>query len=321
MFRHERPQRALSVSSTRLVSGRSASNGPDVDAELILMTADLWQRLGLRNIQLQLNTLAQPTSAAHREPRIRYLGRIRSSWTNSRRRLHSNPLRVLDTKTELQALVEAAPKLIDFIGDASRLHFDGLQALLRQAGIDFVINPRLVRAGLLQSDRVQRVTTELGSAKHLWRRPLIRWWRCSAASRTPACGFGMGIERLLLLMRANRGQGTGAAGAGSYVPALATATSVRTAGGAELRRAELAQYRCTAAAAASSRRCARPTPAVPVLPSSSATTIGSAETRHQAATRRRCRNKQQRWLETSGYIKSKQRIEMASIRSAGTGNR
>ena len=149
MFRHERPQKGRYRQFHQVGVEALGFNGPDVDAELIVMTADLWQRLGLRNIELQLNTLGTSEErAAHRAELISYLeANAELLDEDGKRRLHSNPLRVLDTKNpQMQALVEAAPKLIDFIGEASRQHFETLQSLLRQAGVDFVINPQIGRA-------------------------------------------------------------------------------------------------------------------------------------------------------------------------------
>ena len=250
MFRHERPQKGRYRQFHQVGVEALGFNGPDVDAELILMTADLWQRLGLRNIQLQLNTLGSADErAAHREQLIRYLEAHQEQLDeDSRRRLHSNPLRVLDTKNpELQALVEAAPKLIDFIGDASRLHFDGLQALLRQAGIDFVINPRLVRGLDYYNLTVfEWVTTELGSQGTVCGGgrydTLVEML---GGKPTPACGFGMGIERLLLLMR-EQGQELAQPAPDAYIACFGdTATGFALQAAQELRRAGLAvQMHC-----------------------------------------------------------------------------
>lgn len=207
MFRHERPQKGRYRQFHQVGVEALGFNGPDVDAELIVMTADLWKRLGLRNIELQLNTLGSSDErAAHRAELIAYL-EVRAELLDEdgKRRLHTNPLRVLDTKNpEMQALVEAAPKLIDFVGDTSRTHFESLQALLRQAGVDFVINPRLVRGLDYYNLTVfEWVTSELGAQGTVCGGGrydgLIEMLGGKA---TPACGFGMGIERLLLLMQA-----------------------------------------------------------------------------------------------------------------------
>lgn len=207
MFRHERPQKGRYRQFHQVGVEALGFNGPDVDAELIVMTADLWQRLGLRNIELQLNTLGTSEErAAHRAELVTYLeANAELLDEDGKRRLHSNPLRVLDTKNpQMQALVEAAPKLIDFIGDVSRQHFETLQSLLRQAGIDFVINPRLVRGLDYYNLTVfEWVTSELGAQGTVCGGGrydgLIEML---GGKPTPACGFGMGIERLLLLMQA-----------------------------------------------------------------------------------------------------------------------
>lgn len=207
MFRHERPQKGRYRQFHQVGVEALGFNGPDVDAELIVMTADLWQRLGLRNIELQLNTLGTSEErAAHRAELISYLEANADLLDeDGKRRLHSNPLRVLDTKNpQMQVLVEAAPKLIDFIGEASRQHFETLQSLLRQAGVDFVINPRLVRGLDYYNLTVfEWVTSELGAQGTVCGGGrydgLIEML---GGKPTPACGFGMGIERLLLLMQA-----------------------------------------------------------------------------------------------------------------------
>jgi histidyl-tRNA synthetase len=207
MFRHERPQKGRYRQFHQVGVEALGFNGPDVDSELIVMTADLWQRLGLRNIELQLNTLGTSEErAAHRAELVTYLeANAELLDEDGKRRLHSNPLRVLDTKNpQMQALVEAAPKLIDFIGDVSRQHFETLQSLLRQAGIDFVINPRLVRGLDYYNLTVfEWVTSELGAQGTVCGGGrydgLIEML---GGKPTPACGFGMGIERLLLLMQA-----------------------------------------------------------------------------------------------------------------------
>lgn len=207
MFRHERPQKGRYRQFHQVGVEALGFNGPDVDAELIVMTADLWKRLGLRNIELQLNTLGSSDErAAHRAQLISYLeANAELLDEDGKRRLHTNPLRVLDTKNpEMQALVEAAPKLIDFVGDVSRAHFESLQSLLRQAGVDFVINPRLVRGLDYYNLTVfEWVTSELGAQGTVCGGGrydgLIEML---GGKSTPACGFGMGIERLLLLMQA-----------------------------------------------------------------------------------------------------------------------
>ena len=206
MFRHERPQKGRYRQFHQVGVEALGFAGPDIDAELIVMTADLWRRLGLRNIELQLNTLGSSEErAAHRSELVRYLQAHQEQLDeDSRRRLHSNPLRVLDSKNpDLQALVEAAPKLIDFVGDASRLHFEGLQALLRQSGIAFTINPRLVRGLDYYNLTVfEWVTAELGSQGTVCGGGRYDGLIGMLGGKpAPACGFGMGIERLLLLMR------------------------------------------------------------------------------------------------------------------------
>src|SRR3546814_2411112 len=122
--------------------------GPDVDAELIVMLARLWKRLGLADVRLELNSLGQPAErAAHRAALIEHLERHRDILDeDGQRRLYTNPLRVLDTKNPaMQAMADSAPRLFDFLGGESRAHFDGLSQLLADAGLEYRLNPRLVR--------------------------------------------------------------------------------------------------------------------------------------------------------------------------------
>jgi histidyl-tRNA synthetase len=207
MFRHERPQKGRLRQFNQLGVEAFGFATPDVDAEMIVMLADLWPRLGLSGLQLELNSLGNTEErAAHRAELIKYLeGYIDQLDEDSHRRLYTNPLRVLDTKNPaLQAMAENAPRLADFLGEESKAHFDGVKALLDDAGIAYVINPRLVR-GLDYYNRTvfEWTTTELGAqgtvaaggrydglVEQLGGKPC------------PAVGFAMGIERLMLLLEA-----------------------------------------------------------------------------------------------------------------------
>ena len=148
MFRHERPQKGRYRQFHQVGVEAFGFAGPDVDAEQILMGARLWQDLGLDNIRLELNSLGQPEErAAHRAALIAYFEAHQAQLDeDALRRLHSNPLRILDTKNpDMQALVTNAPRLMDYLGAESLAHFERVQALVRHAGISFTINPRLVR--------------------------------------------------------------------------------------------------------------------------------------------------------------------------------
>lgn len=204
MFRHERPQRGRYRQFHQVGVEALGWPGPDIDAEHILMAARLWQMLGLADLELQLNTLGTAEDRArHRSRLVAYFERHYDVLDeDSRRRLKTNPLRILDSKNPaLQPLIEGAPRLLDDLDEVSLRHFEDLQALLRTAGVSFVINPRLVRGLDYYNFTVfEWVTTALGAqgtvcaggrydtlVEQLGGRP------------TPACGFAMGVERLLAL--------------------------------------------------------------------------------------------------------------------------
>ena len=183
--------------------------GPDIDAELIVMLARLWKILGVERvgrIRLELNCLGQADERArHRTDLIAYLSGHESALDeDARRRLHTNPLRILDTKNAaLAEIVAGAPRITDYLGEASRAHFGGLQALLGAAGIDYTINPRMVR-GLDYynltvfewiTDALGAQGTVCGGGRY---DPLIERM---GGRPTPGIGFGMGIERVLELIR------------------------------------------------------------------------------------------------------------------------
>lgn len=206
MFRHERPQKGRYRQFHQVGVEAFGFAGPDVDAEQILMGARLWQDLGLDNIRLEINSLGQPEErAAHRAALIEYFEAHREQLDeDAQRRLHSNPLRILDTKNPaMQELVSEAPRLIDYLGAESLAHFERVQALVRHAGISFTVNPRLVRGLDYYNLTVfEWVTDALGAqgtvcaggrydglVEQLGGKP------------TPACGFALGVERLLALLQ------------------------------------------------------------------------------------------------------------------------
>ncbi|MBL8442528.1 MAG: histidine--tRNA ligase [Zoogloeaceae bacterium] len=204
MFRHERPQKGRYRQFHQIGVEALGFAGPDVDAELILMCARLWDDLGLEDVRLELNSLGSSDERArHRAELLAYLeAHVDQLDEDGKRRLHTNPLRILDTKNpDLQGLVEAAPRLVDFLGDDSLRHFEGVQVILKDAGIPYRINHRLVR-GLDYYNRTvfEWVTTRLGAqgtvcaggrydglVEQLGGKP------------APAAGFAMGVERLLAL--------------------------------------------------------------------------------------------------------------------------
>ncbi|MGR4066794.1 histidine--tRNA ligase [Billgrantia sp. C5P2] len=206
MFRHERPQKGRYRQFHQVGLEAFGLEGPDIDAEVILLSARLWQELGLiEHVTLELNSLGSSEArAAYRDKLVAYFEQHRDQLDeDSLRRLSSNPLRILDSKNpDMAPMLADAPKLMDHLDDASREHFEGLTALLEAAGIDYVINPRLVR-GLDYYGRTvfEWTTTALGSqgtvcaggrydglVEQLGGKP------------TPAVGFAMGIERLILLL-------------------------------------------------------------------------------------------------------------------------
>ncbi|WP_153100684.1 histidine--tRNA ligase [Paraburkholderia hayleyella] len=206
MFRHERPQRGRYRQFHQVGVEALGFAGPDTDAEIILMCQRLWDDLGLSGIRLEINSLGLAEErAAHRVELIAYLEKHQDALDeDARRRLYTNPLRVLDTKNPaLQAIVQDAPKLIDFLGDDSRAHFDGLQRILKSNNIPFKINPRLVRGLDYYNLTVfEWVTDKLGAQGTVAAGgrydPLIEQL---GGKPTAACGWAMGIERILELLK------------------------------------------------------------------------------------------------------------------------
>ena len=203
MFRHERPQRGRYRQFHQVGAEALGLVGPDSDAELVLLCQRLWDDLGLTGVRLELNSLGQADErAAHRSALIAYFEARRDELDgDATRRLYANPLRILDSKNPaMQAIVEEAPRLSDFLGEASRAHFDGLQRLLRAQNVPFRINPRLVRGldyyNLTVFEWVVDGLTVCGGGRY---DPLVEMLGGKPA---PACGFAIGVERILDLMRA-----------------------------------------------------------------------------------------------------------------------
>jgi histidyl-tRNA synthetase len=167
MFRHERPQKGRYRQFHQLDVEALGLQGPDVDAELILMGRALWRELGLAegtHVRLEINSLGQPAERqAHREALVRHFEQSADRLDeDARRRLHSNPLRILDTKNPaMQEVVESAPQLLDFLGPESAAHFAAVRALLDAAGLAYRINPRLVRGMDYYNLTVFEWTTDL----------------------------------------------------------------------------------------------------------------------------------------------------------------
>jgi histidyl-tRNA synthetase len=209
MFRHERPQKGRYRQFHQLDVEALGFSGPDVDAEQILMLRRLWQELGLvegRHVRLEINSLGQPEErAAHRAALTAYFEAHASQLDDdARRRLHSNPLRILDTKNPaMQPLVEAAPQLLQFLGPDTLAHFNAVRAALDAAGLAYRVNPRLVRGLDYYNLTVYEwVTDHLGSQGTVCGGGRYDGlFEQLGGKATPAIGFGLGIERLLLLIQ------------------------------------------------------------------------------------------------------------------------
>lgn len=208
MFRHEKPQRGRYRQFHQVGAEALGFSGPDIDAELIAMCQRLWDDLGLQNVRLELNSIGDAHERqAHRVDLISYFEQNKEVLdAEAQRRLYSNPLRILDTKNpNMQAMVNAAPKLIDYLGEESKAHFEGVQKILRHNSIPFTINARLVR-GMDYYNRTvfEWVTDELGSQGTVCAGGRYDSLATIFGGKsTPACGFAMGVERLLELMKAS----------------------------------------------------------------------------------------------------------------------
>ncbi|MDP2961713.1 MAG: histidine--tRNA ligase [Sulfurimicrobium sp.] len=205
MFRHERPQKGRYRQFHQVGVESLGFAGPDMDAEQIMMTARLWKKLGLQDVALEINTLGSSEDRArHRARLVHYLERhVDLLDEDSKRRLQTNPLRVLDSKNPaLQALIEAAPKLLDDLDEASLKHFEDVQGMLREAGIEYRINPRLVRGLDYYNFTVfEWVTTRLGAQGTVCAGGRYDGLIAQIGGKpAPACGFAMGVERLLALL-------------------------------------------------------------------------------------------------------------------------
>jgi histidyl-tRNA synthetase len=213
MFRHERPQRGRYRQFFQFGAEAIGFAGPDIDAELIMLCRRLWDDLGLDNIRLELNSIGNAEERQrHRADLIAYFeANAELLDAEAKRRLHANPLRILDTKNPaMQDLVNAAPTLLAYLGGESLAHFEGLKKILDANNVQYTVNPRLVR-GLDYYNRTvfEWVTDELGAQGTVCAGgrydPLIETF---GGKPTPGIGFAMGIERLIELMK---GQGEPAA--------------------------------------------------------------------------------------------------------------
>ena len=206
MFRHENVQKGRQRQFHQVGCEAFGFDGPDVDAEQIVLLARLWCELGITDVELQINSIGDADERAiYRQTLIAYFEQHADCLDDeAKRRLHDNPLRILDTKNpRMQTMCEAAPRLMDCLGEASKAHFEKLCQLLTDAGIAYVVNHRLVR-GLDYYNRTvfEWVTTKLGAQG-----TIAGGGRYDTlveklgGKSTPACGFAIGLERVFLLMQ------------------------------------------------------------------------------------------------------------------------
>jgi len=206
MFRHERPQRGRYRQFHQVGAEALGFAGAEIDAELILLADALWKTLGLSDVRLELNSLGQPEERKqHRAALIAYFEQHADQLDEeARRRLHLNPLRILDTKNPaMQALVEAAPKLLDFLGEASLAHFNQVRAMLDANGVAYSINPRLVRGMDYYNLTVfEFITTRLGSQGTICGGGRYDYLIEQIGGKpAPAVGWALGVERVLELLK------------------------------------------------------------------------------------------------------------------------
>ena len=241
MFRHERPQKGRYRQFHQFGTEVYGVDTPDIDAELIVISARLWQQLGLSGVRLELNTLgSNEARAKYKQVLVDYLiGHKEQLDEDSVRRLETNPLRVLDSKNPaMKEMLDKAPSLVDHLDDESRQQFDKLKASLDAVGIPYIINPRLVRGLDYYCKTVfEWVTDELGAQGTI----------CAGGrydglveqlggKATPAIGFALGMERILALLESQQQQPTQTVdiymiliGADSEVKGLQIAENIRDA--------------------------------------------------------------------------------------------
>ena len=206
MYRHERPQKGRYREFYQYGAEAFGFPGPEVDAELIVMCARLWPELGLKGLRLELNSIGSAEERAlHRADLVRHLQANEAQLdADARRRLHTNPLRVLDSKNPMvQEVVAKAPPLADYLGEASLAHFDGLKKLLASAGVEFAINPRLVRGLDYYNLTVfEWITDALGAQGTVCGGGRYDGLFAQLGGKpAPGVGFAMGCERLVALMK------------------------------------------------------------------------------------------------------------------------
>jgi histidyl-tRNA synthetase len=224
MFRYEKPQKGRYRQFYQFDVEALGFEGPDVDAELIIMCARMWRALGISRLTLEINSLGTAESRNHyRKTLVDYFSDVKSELDeDSIRRLEQNPLRILDSKNpEMQAIVAAAPLMLDYLDDESSEHFQALKGLLDGAGVSYTVNPRLVRGLDYYSRTVfEWVTDALGSQGAVCSGGRYDGLVEKLGGRaTPAVGWAMGIERLVALFEACGGEAP-ASDADVYVVAV-----------------------------------------------------------------------------------------------------
>jgi histidyl-tRNA synthetase len=208
MFRYERPQKGRQRQFHQFDVEALGFEGPDVDAEQIVLLGRLWQALGIDSAELHINSIGDAEDRkAYRGELIRYFEKHADFLDeDAKRRLHANPLRILDSKNPtMQSIIEGAPRLLDHVGDAAAEHFEGLKVLLDAAGVSYAVNPRLVR-GLDYYNRTvfEWVTDKIGAQSTIAGGGRYDGlFEQLGGKPTPACGFGMGMERVVLAMQAS----------------------------------------------------------------------------------------------------------------------
>jgi len=250
MFRYERPQKGRQRQFHQFGAEVYGLEGPDVDAELIIMTARLWRELGLQDaVTLQLNTLGSSVArAAYRTDLVEFLqANMQFLDADSQRRVSTNPLRVLDSKNaNTQALLDGAPDFYGYLDDESRVHFERLRELLDAAGIVYQINPRLVRGLDYYCKTVfEWVTDKLGSQGTVCGGGRYDGMIEQLGGKpTPAVGWAMGVERMILLLQEMQQEPTGLGQqADVYLAHIGDGASVRTMQLAEQLRTDISGLR------------------------------------------------------------------------------
>ena len=207
MFRYERPQKGRQRQFHQYDVEALGFEGPDVDAEQIVMLSRLWKTLGVGPIALQMNSIGDAADRlAHRDKLISHFqAHAELLDEDAKRRLHTNPLRILDSKNPaMQPMIEAAPKLLDHLGEGAARHFEDTTRMLADAGVAFTVNPRLVRGMDYYNrtvfewvtDRIGAQSTIAGGGRY------DGLFEMLGGKPTPACGFGLGMERIILTMLA-----------------------------------------------------------------------------------------------------------------------